>query len=182
MRCDAAIVFAKGLSGEWQRTESVALVSAIARVDPETAIDDWLEHEESSHDRTTIATWRQYGQRWLTFFGTDLRAINVRTLSKFMSERLRHVLAKTVRKELSALRSPWPSLMGRRTRSGKTDAPQMRCWLPFRGGRWGHYPYRPNGVDCALSLTSLVSVGFVSGLLRCEGGDLNPYRCYPTGT
>jgi hypothetical protein len=104
MRCDAAIVFAKGLSGEWQRTESVALVSAIARVDPETAIDDWLEHEESSHDRTTIATWRQYGQRWLTFFGTDLRAINVRTLSKFMSERLRHVLAKTVRKELSALR------------------------------------------------------------------------------
>ena len=101
----AALIFAKVVSGEWQRQERVEASPALPPFSLEDAVDGWISHQESSHDETTCKTWRQYGARWVTFFGDDLHAVDwPRASARYMSERLRVVLAKTVRQELSGLR------------------------------------------------------------------------------
>jgi site-specific recombinase XerC len=90
------------------------VVSRVAKPQPkptkhvealEGLIEQWLYFLTATHDFSTIKTWKGYAEsHWLNFF-KGLHDLNDQTAVEYRNLRLRAVLAVTVRKELSALRS-----------------------------------------------------------------------------
>src|SRR5690349_4346578 len=70
----------------------------------EGLIARWLAHRASSLDEETRATYEGYSSaHWIPFFG-NLSGITTETCEDYLARRLTVVKARTVRKELSALR------------------------------------------------------------------------------
>lgn len=68
----------------------------------EELVAAWLE-QDSTIDEDTVGTWTVYGRHWLERW-TRLGDVTAASSETYRNERLRSVLASTVRKELSALR------------------------------------------------------------------------------
>jgi len=68
----------------------------------EELVAAWLE-QDSTIDEDTVETWTCYGRHWLSRW-TRLGEVTEGSSERYRNERLREVLATTVRKELSALR------------------------------------------------------------------------------
>jgi integrase len=71
----------------------------------EELIEKWLVSISATHDGYTVKTWKLYAEsHWLPFFDA-LHHVNDAMARDYRDARLRVVLATTVRKELTALRS-----------------------------------------------------------------------------
>lgn len=71
----------------------------------EELIEKWLVSISATHDAYTVKTWKLYAEsHWLPFFDA-LHHVNDAMARDYRDARLRVVLAETVRKELTALRS-----------------------------------------------------------------------------
>ncbi len=98
---EAARLYSAVVSGQWQ--------PGVVGVRPGTPLDEvaaeWLADLEGSLDPETITTYGIYvTAHWMPFF-SSIDQINSQTGAAYRDYRLLHVKARTVRKELSALRS-----------------------------------------------------------------------------
>lgn len=97
---EAARIYAGVVSREpkpQQRTKAGASL--------ESLIGQWLLSISATHDPSTVKTWKLYAEsHWLVFFGA-LHSFNAAMAVEYRDARLRVVMATTVRKELTALRS-----------------------------------------------------------------------------
>jgi integrase len=106
----AARIYADAVAGRLKPRVTTARSSTLAAV----VFAEWLASIETTHAETTRATWKTYvDAHYLDAFET-LGDVTSARLSEYMRRRLGEVLAVTVRKELSALRSfvTWASEQG----------------------------------------------------------------------
>lgn len=95
----AATIYAEHVQREPER---VRLPRGSDSASLEELVAAWLE-QDSTIDEDTVATWTCYGRHWNERW-TKLGDVTEASAERYRNERLREVLASTVRKELSALR------------------------------------------------------------------------------
>lgn len=97
---EAARIYASEVQREPRRK-----LRRLSEFELEELVAAWLVAISATHDPGTCATWELYATtHWMPHFGA-LHHVNEAMCAEYMRSRLRKVLATTVRKELSSLRS-----------------------------------------------------------------------------
>lgn len=118
----AARVYSDVIHGRVKRAEGGTLVHPTTPL--EQLISDWLEAIEPELGVGTPGTYTVYGGHWVRHFDTVGQLTDARC-ADYVRERLRHVQASTVRKELSALRRFLGWLVERRMLALVPDVPSV---------------------------------------------------------
>jgi len=123
----------------------------------EELIEKWLVSILATHDPKTVKTWKLYAEsHWLPFFDA-LHNINDVMALEYRDARLRVVLATTVRKELTALRS----FIGWMSAHGHLERPVVVAGVPKRSTGTKHTQRRRSA---AIELSPAEALSIIKAL------------------
>lgn len=131
-----------------------ALAARFALAPLRDSVAEWLASLEGVLDEQTVATYTGYAARWLELWQRLDEAAHPASLADYVADRLRAALAKTVRKELSALFGFFGWCVDHGLLSETPARPTIRKTV--RGTRVGHQrekapDYSPEQIAAALA-------------------------------